>query len=437
MRVLTVEEGAPFSISDNLAVPLRVACKRLGRQLRTRSRVLEEADGKFVVCGVIGTISLSPGTVLDVKPKVGAGEDWIAATLDLLLAHDRIEIAGNRRAGLARNRNILDVLAGIYAERLRRALRRDGPILVMERRGASMPMLKGKLQATTWARHAAWEPNRFPVSFQELLADNDYSRSLAYVAGLLARGTNVPRIRGSLLSSACALRPGAPELVHADAHVALRRLPSQWAAYEPAWDIAVSVLTRRSLLASSGTRHGVSLAIEAWHLLERLLERALQATVRIGRENCLTLSAPRKCRTPLLRDLTPEKPSDRSVIPDGRLADRTGQLATFEAKYAKYSLSKGPPREHVFQALATAAACASPLAVLVYPSDFVPQWWAVEGFGERPKHLVSVGLGLFDYRRGAGDLARGQRLLALLDGPPASASVSTAVASKSVLANAA
>jgi hypothetical protein len=395
--------------------------------------VLEEADGRFTVRGVIGTIRLSAGVALDVAPKVGAQEDWVAAVLDLLLASDRIDVAGERRGGLSRHRNLLDVLAGVYAERLHRALRRDGPILVMERREANTPMLKGKLQTTAWARRAGWEPSRFPVAFQELSTDNGYSRTLAYVACLLAGGTDVPRIRGSLLDSARALRPGAPELVHADVHSALRSLPSQWAAYGPAWDIAISVLTRRSLLASTGARHGVSLAIEAWPLLERLLQRALNAAVQIGHEDSVKLSAPSKHETILLRSATDSgvvdrtavdrTVVDRTVVPDGRLMGDRRQLATFEAKYAGCNPETGPPREHIFQALSTAAACDSPLAVLVYPKDFDPMWWTVEGFGKRPLHLAAIGLGLFDYRAGTGDIARGKRLLELLDGPPVAVTV--------------
>src|SRR4051794_17218445 len=140
----------------------------------------------FTIRGVVGTIAVRAGVVLDVAPKVSADDNWIAAVLDLLLPPDPIDVAGDRRAGLAPHRNLLDVLAGIYADRLGRALRRDGPILVMERRQATMPMLKGKLRVTDWARRAAWEPHRFPVAFQELTADNDYSRALARVATLLA-----------------------------------------------------------------------------------------------------------------------------------------------------------------------------------------------------------------------------------------------------------
>ena len=421
MRTIAVDEGIAFTIDGDLRVPLRDACRRIQLQLGTSFTVLQEAAGMFTIRGVVGTIAVRAGVVLDVTPKVAAEDNWIAAVLDLLLPPDPIDVAGDRRAGLARHRNLLDVLAGIYAERLGRALRRDGPILVMERRQATMPVLKGKLRITDWARRAAWEPHRFPVAFQELTVDNDYSRALARVATLLAQGTTNPRTRGTLLDGARALRPGAPEVAHVGTHLALRRLPAQWAAYEPAWDITVSVLSRRSLLGSVGARHGVSIAIEAWPLLERLLERALTAAVRAARDSPRMLTAPTKTGTALLRPARGHAVPGRRVIPDGRLAENGQHVATLEAKYARLNLADGPPREHVFQALSTAAACNSPLAVLVYPDRLEAAWWEVQGFHGHPAYLAVIGLGLFSYRRGAGDVDRGQRLLDLLAGPAGAA----------------
>jgi hypothetical protein len=426
LRTITVDEGVPFTIEDELRPHLREACLRVQQQLATRFPVLEESASTFTIRGVVGTLAVRSGVVVDVTPKIGAGENWIAAVLDLLVTPDRMEIAGDRRAGLARHRNLLDVLATIYVERLGRALRRDGPILVMERRQTTMPLLKGKLQVSEWARSAAWAPHRFPVAFQELTADNEFSRGLARVATIFAQGPTTPSARGVLLDGARALRPGAPEVTHVGAHVALRRLPSQWAAYEPAWDIAVSVLSRRTLLGTLGARHGVSLAIEGWPLMERLLERALSAAVRLARDSGRMLTAPAKAGTRLLRPELGQLVPGRRVIPDGRLAEDGQPVATLEAKYARFVLGDGPPRDHVFQALSTAAACRSPLAVLVYPDRFEPAWWAVRGFHGQPAHLVAIGLGLFGYRRGPGDVERGQRLLDLLEGPGGSGSASPA-----------
>jgi hypothetical protein len=415
MRAVAVVEGVPFALEEGLRQPLRNSWRRIKERVAPSTGALDEAAGMFTVRGVVGSIALRSGVVLDVAPKVDVGEDWINAVLDLLLAPDRIDIAADRRAGFAPHRNLLDVLSTIYDERLQRALRRDGPILVMERREDELGILKGKLNVTKWAARAAWRPHRFPVAYQHLTSDNDYTRTLAFVAGMLASAAPTPKVRGSLLLGTRMLRPGAPEITYTLPHVALRRLPAQWAAYEPAWDIAASVLTRRALLSSVGARYGVSLVIEAWPLLERLLERALDSAVRSARNTGRMLVAPKKKGTILLRPV--REGSARSVVPDGRLVENGRHLATFEAKYARFTLGDGPPREHVFQAVATAAAVDSPHAVLVYPDSFEPFSWHVHGFGGRPSTLTAIGLGLFGYRRGSGDVLRGERLLGLVQAP--------------------
>jgi hypothetical protein len=89
-------------------------------------------------------------------------------------------------------------------------------------------------------------------------------------------------------------------------------------------------------------------------------------------------------------------------------------VATFEAKYVRRNKAEWPEREHIYQTLTTAAACGSPLAVLVYPEQFEPVWWQVEGFNGSPSYLAAIGLGLYSYRRGIGDETRGSRLLGLL-----------------------
>jgi hypothetical protein len=415
VAVIPVLEGAAFRLHGSQADALRRAVAELEQRLKPSFRILEERAGELVIRGVVGTIALGPRTSLDVAPKTAPGEDWVASVLDLLSVGDRIQVAGDRRAGLAGRRNLLDVLAHLYAERLVRALRQDGPLLVMERRHDTKPVLKGRLDVSAWARKAAWRPHRFPVGFQELTSDNDFSRALAHVATLLAGATTLPRTRGVLLDCARNLRPGAAEAFVVGPQAALRPLPAQWAAYQPAWDIAVAVLSRRSLLGAVGHRYGVSLAIEAWPLLERLLERALAAAVRLSQQHGAPLVAPAKHHTTLLTGLNA---SDRSVVPDGRLTDRSGRhLATFEAKYARVDAGTWPPREHCFQALATAAACRSELAVLVYPDAFEPVWWSTTAFDGTPAHVAAIGLGLFGYRRGAGDVERGEALLQLLGGP--------------------
>ena len=330
MPILACQEGVPFSTNPATARALRAAADRLSLSLRPSFPLLEERAGEFTVRGIVGTVALRPGHLLDIAPKVAVGDDWIAATLDLLLPATRIEIAGDRRGGLIAHRNLLEVLASLYADRLTRALRRDGPLLLMERRADNLTVLKGKLDTTEWARRAVWQPHRLPVNFQELTADNTFTRAMATVAGILSSHAPNPQVRGRLLTARSELRPGAPEHTPVDPRAALRPLPSQWGAYQPAWDIAVSVLTRRSLLAAGGRRHGVSMVVEAWRLLETLLERALNAAVRIACEHTFEMEIGTKTKIRLLTPIAGNSGERTHVIPDGRLTTPDGcTVATF------------------------------------------------------------------------------------------------------------
>jgi hypothetical protein len=380
---------------------------------------LWEEAGQFTVRNVIGTIRLDDSTILEVAPKLDSDEDWTRAVLDLLVGPDRIDIAGERLSGLAPRRpELLEVLASAYAKRLVRALHRDGPLLLIHRRVDTLPVFKGKLNATLYLREAVWKPHVFPVSYDVLSADNDFSRAMAVVARLLASATSSARVRSSLLESAVALRPGYAEEVRVDQAVIGRPFPEQWGVYKPAWSIALAVLSNTSLLRATGQHHGVEIAIEAWPLLERLLERALDGAVRQERSAGRNLIRVPKSRAPLL--VSPSEGGlPRGVEPDGQLMRNGATIATFEAKYsAARTGTRWPEEDHVFQALSTAAACGSPLAVLVYPEAFEPVWWDVKGFRGRPRHLAAVGLGLFSYRRGSGDRERANVILALLPGRP-------------------
>lgn len=416
---LAAVEGEFFEPEPLVRPLIRRAAQRLNKQLRPRLPLLAEEGTSLAFQNLIGAVRLNDTMLVDVAPKVDAAEDWVRATLDLLDPGDPIDVSGDRLAGLApRHRNLLDALAASYAQRLGRALRRDGPLLLLERRSEELQVLRGKLRATAYLRSAPIRPHRFPVTFDSLSADNDFTRAMAVVAGILERATTSSATASTLTELRVGLRPGSPEFAAVNPSVVSRPLPAQWSVYRPAWSIAVAILSNTSLLRSTGQHRGVEVAIEAWPLLEHLLERGLRSLQVDAAAKGRTINLLPKGLQPLLAN--PSLPSSaRFVEPDGQLVEAGSTIATFEAKYSPGPLAGAwPPRSHIFQALSTAAACGSPLAVLVYPRSFGPIWWDVAGFGGQPSHLAAVGLGLFSYRRGAGDITAGKALSQVLGGRP-------------------
>src|SRR5881296_3440714 len=137
MRSIACVEGEPFRVELPVRDLIRAAGARLASQLRPRFRILSEDSGLLTFSGVIGTIALRPGLVLDVSPKTSPDEDWIHSVLELLIGTDRVDAAGERAAGLSKKRgDLLEFLAAIYAARLQRALMRDGPIVLINRQRA-------------------------------------------------------------------------------------------------------------------------------------------------------------------------------------------------------------------------------------------------------------------------------------------------------------
>jgi hypothetical protein len=160
--------------------------------------------------------------------------------------------------------------------------------------------------------------------------------------------------------------------------------------------------------------------VEAWPLLETLLRRSLLAAVGLAREAGQDWAADEPKTYPLLS--VPPHPTvlrpgtPRAVRPDGVLREGTQVVATFEAKYSPGPEpgKRWPNRKDLFQTLATASALSAPVAVLVYPGRFETTWWQVAGVGP-PRRLAAVGLDLYSYRRGTGELGRAARLRHLLE----------------------
>lgn len=194
----------------------------------------------------------------------------------------------------------------------------------------------------------------------------------------------------------------------------LLKLPAQWASYAPAWDIAAPILRSQSVVGDPGRATGLEVAVEPWRLLETLLERTLVTLAATDGD----VRVEQKTTPPLLTGEDSAGGADAfpsAVEPDGLLTHADGRvLATFEAKY-----SKRPKRDHVYQALATAAALTSPVACLLYPWSEPPRRFDVTGFHGHPQTLMTIGVDLFGYRRGDSERELTKTLQVLLAGPAA------------------
>lgn len=384
--------------------------QRTRAALRPSFSIFSETGGLFRIRNVVGTIDIGNDVVVNVAPKVPAGADWVTAVVSLLTGTEGVDVGGERQAGASHvHHNLLDGIAAAYLARLNRAYRQEGPILLFESNERSLSHLQGKLHISRWALLPPWKQHHFPVSRTELARDNPFTTGLLIVARVLAARCTSQRTRQGLLSLCRDLSAGVVETT-VTPDIAGRKLPEQWSAYKGAWSMAQAVLSRTSLFGAQGHRPGLSLAVEAWPLLETSLERILSSvrSVALARGR-LEVSYQVQGEVRLLSPTAAPQQS-LSPKPDGRLFDGKRVLATFEAKYAYYD-GKCPEPEHAYQALAAAAVCQAPLAVLVYPSDVAPQTWDVQGFQGRPAKLACIGLNIFRMLSSVERTARAESLL--------------------------
>lgn len=399
---LQLREYSPTIVSAERLQDLRVGAARLSEQLRPTIRQFNVDVLGASFGNVVGSFSLPSGDVVEVAPKARVGE-WTTAVVHLLSESTRLAVTGSQRSRpSARNDDLTAALALEYARRLERALRKDGPMMVYERKHEVSRKWRGRLDVTSWVRANVVDPTRFPMAHDELSVLNDFTRGFSVVAGLLSRSAAGSEVASRLRRIQNSVIPGSPVPAFVNPAAARRRLPPQWASYAPAWDIAAPILRSQSVVGDPGRATGLEVAVEPWRLLETLLERGIAALAASDHE----LQFEPKATYPLLTDVmgvisTVNDTFPRGVEPDGLLKQADGRiLATFEAKY-----SNRPKREHVFQSLATAAALSSPLAILVYPWAEAPRRFEVTGFHGHPASLATVGVDLFGYRRGDGDKA--------------------------------
>jgi hypothetical protein len=416
MERLEAVEGLPLNVDPATAQIIRERLVALREELRPRIPFVAGGDANLVLNNLVGSVQLAPNLVLDVAPKTQADTNWAAAIIDLLV-DERAHYGGETEFAEAIPKMVLpDVYARLYVDQLDRAVRREGPLAVLERRNRARPALTGRLDVTTWVTTRSSNPAMFPQSQTELTVDNAYTTAMSWVAEALAARSSDPRLAARLRSFSTRLRPGHPTHAAVDPSVALRDIPPQWRAYRPAWATASAFIRRIAPLHRWGTLAGFGLAVEPWPLLERLLHRGLRSAVTQAADEGLALRAVEHAGFPLLtRKGGPTQGglsrlhASRNVDPDGSLWRGDTIVATFEAKYSVPNADRF--RTHYFQALSSAAALDSPLAVLVYPEAAPALTWDVSGFNGKPERLVAVGLDMYNYRYGVGDAAVGQVLL--------------------------
>lgn len=419
-REIQAVEGEPVKgLSPSETRDLNRAREELNGRLRPTLPLFQDTAKGVVPTNIVGTVKLNASTVIRIRPKVGQGDDWMAAALDLMVP-ERATFAGHRHARRgARKRSLEAGLAAIYNDRLGRALRTDGPIEVTHSEFAFSGSLDGQLDVERWLLGKSMREIAFPVQRTVLDADNEFTEALAFAAALLSRSAGGGPLRSSLSKLAQEIRPGLPAVMSVDPGIIGRPFPQQWSRYQEAWSIAQVVLDSASFSAQQGRLAGVEVALEPWKLLEELLDRSLNELVRhLRTEHVLWTNSRQEKFAILRREGIAGGPLSRLVghrfaKPENVLTSPNGTVATFEAKYSR----PGGPRAirgHMYQAIVAAAYARSPIAVLVYPELAQPVHWRTANDRTAVRDVWAIGLDLFGYSSRVGLQERANTLRQIL-----------------------
>ena len=157
---LQLREYSPTIVSAERLQDLRVGAARLSEQLRPTIRQFNVDALGASFGNVVGSFSLPSGDVVEVAPKARVGE-WTTAVVHLLSESTRLAVTGSQRSRpSARNDDLTAALALEYARRLERALRKDGPMMVYERKHEVSRKWRGRLDVTSWVRANVVDPTR-------------------------------------------------------------------------------------------------------------------------------------------------------------------------------------------------------------------------------------------------------------------------------------
>jgi hypothetical protein len=411
--VLQAREGEPIRVPAAHYEELAREGERVASSLKLKLGGVTRLSGALKFENMIGSIA-TPRVVLELVPKTQPNQDWMRSVLALM--DDRpIHLFDDAPASPSQwQSQFADLIARTFAKRLSNALAAEGTITTIEAAFFRSSMLSGRLRVGEWARRAAYDGHRFPIDRHILSSNNIYSQTLVFVGQVLAPFIDLPQARRQLLENLDTLSGGI-EVSDAPSNAIGLELPEQWGAYDPAWTIAQFVLKQRSQFGRQSRPHGMSLVIEPWILLERLLERTLSSLAEQLTTDFGTSFASKPQRAVTFLSGAQLASDARHLVPDCVLLRNNSPLVNFEAKYRDYARTGAPLRTESYQAITAGRALGTRLAILAYPNDIPTKVLDVHKVGYPPEKLAIIGLDMFGYERGSGEKKRSQLIRSILE----------------------
>ena len=340
-----------------------------------KDAVLKRTEKGLRAQQVVGILAV-PGTTVEILPKVDGEDGAVRAALMQMLAVARdLKVAHGDLAAMDTQRhNLLELLIGLFAERLLAAVRRGLPrryVLHEE----DLAVLRGTLNVKRQFTSLVVRPDVVASRFDELSEDTPLNRVCKAAVTRLAGVTCVLENHRRLMELLARLDNVASSASPLQEPVALDRTNT---AFHDVYRLAQLFLMGDWQDTISGRASGFSLLFPMNDLFEEFVGRSLQKALGAGRVRLQDQSR---------RALNPQTRGPRYPLRPDMVVDVRSRPVILDTKWKRLGPADGPSRADVYQMLVYGQAYGAERVILIYPwhetigAEGVHRRWTVTGAG--------------------------------------------------------
>lgn len=346
-------------LTERDADRLHAAAARVARRLKApRHDVLTRTRDGLKAGQTVGVLSVS-GQTVEILPKIDGENDAVREALIRMLAVALdVRIAAGELSKLdTQRRDLLELLARLFADRLLAAVRRGLPRRYIAHED-DLPVLRGRLNVTRQVTHLAVRPDRLACRYDELSEDTPLNRVLKAAVTRLARLVRAPANVRSLAELAARF-----EAVSDSPHPLREpvRLDRTNTAFHDLHRLARLFLNDEWQSTASGAADGFALLFPMNELFEKFVGRCLKRALARG---AVRLQPGGR------HALTDADGSPLFAIRPDAVFDAPDRTIVFDTKWKNLKPDKkdlGVAQGDVYQMLAYARAYDAARVILLYP----------------------------------------------------------------------
>ena len=180
--------GAGKGLTEKEAERLYTLAERARRRLHHKPPVLTRTHGGGLKAEQVVGVLAVPGKTLEILPKIDGKDGAVRkALIHMLAVAHRLRVADGELASLdTQRRDLLELLVGLFANRLLSAVRRGLPRRYIGHED-DLKLLRGRLNVTRQVTHLAARPDLLACRFDELSEDTPLNRVLKAAVSRLVR----------------------------------------------------------------------------------------------------------------------------------------------------------------------------------------------------------------------------------------------------------